>query len=57
MEKVNEQKRAKVVLGILTKRAYVLPSITALCRKRRRLLFLFWLERDANAFFSPFASW
>ncbi|MBY0293291.1 MAG: hypothetical protein K2W92_08410 [Alphaproteobacteria bacterium] len=57
MEKVSERKRAKNVLGIFTKRAYVLPLTTALCRKRRRPLFLFFLERDAKAFFSPFASW
>ena len=44
MEKVSEKKRAKVVLGILTKRAYVLPPTTALCRKRRRPLFLFFLR-------------
>ena len=53
MEKVKEQKRAKDVLGILTKRAYVLPLATALCRKRPRPFFLFWLEKDAIAFFSP----
>ncbi len=44
MEKVREKKRAKVVLGIHTKRAYVLPLTTALCRKRWRLLFLFGLR-------------